>query len=581
MLPHSFDSRNESLVQLSRRDFFTASNAVPGILGTGASWFLGACGQVQRTSSTTAHATSDSLELHAINRLAYGPRPGDVEHIKQMGFHAYVEEQLNPQDQDTAILEDKLKTIKLHIEYEAGDDYPGLSEDRPLINLNKPLSELWKLVDPKKKMDWSERIRPAEEVRIATWLRAVYSNWQLREVLTEFWHNHFNVNAFVDERIAATWPLYDREIIRRNCFGNFRQFLEDVAKSTAMQYYLDNATSRASPANENYARELFELHTLGAEHYFNHFYNRWRNVPGALEGKPIGYIDQDIYEASRAFTGWTINDGTDSGRGEVFPDTGQFRYFEGWHDNYQKRILGIEFDPNQPPMMDGHKVLDLVAFHPGTAKHIASKLCRRFVCDNPPVNLIDTVSQVWITNQNAPDQIKQAVKAILLSDEFACSTAQKVKRPFELVASFLRATSADFTPNQNLIDSLAQMGYRQFDYPAPTGHPDTAEHWLGTNVMLWRWNVILRMFQEWFGVAVFNLEQQIPARLRTSREITTFWIKRLVGRSISRETFNTLVEFLAHGKGLDVSPGGTIDDVKQRLHDLVALICMTPEFQLR
>src|SRR5258708_6681680 len=242
-----------------------------------------------------------------------------------------------------------------------------MDEDRPLTWLSAPIEKLWPLDDQKTMMAHQERIRPAEEVRMASWVKAVYSKWQLREIMVEFWHNHFNINAFQEPRIACTFPIYDREVIRKNCFGNFRTFLEDVARSTAMQYYLDNFSSKASPANENYARELFELHTLGSDFYFNNLYNRWREVPGASNGKPIGYIDEDVYEAARSFTGWTIADGSGIGKGDNLPNTGRFYYYDGWHDNYQKRVLGVEFDPNQPPLADGLKVLDLVAYHPATA----------------------------------------------------------------------------------------------------------------------------------------------------------------------------------------------------------------------
>ena len=160
----------------------------------------------------------------------------------------------------------------------------------------------------------AERARPRTEVIAATLLRSVYSRYQLKEVISQFWHDHFHVNAFSDERISVALPVYDRDVIRKNCFGNFRVLLEAVATSTAMQFYLSNYSSRAGAANENYARELLELHTFGRENYLNDNFNSWREVPGALKGQPIGYIDQDVYEVARAFTGWTI------------AETGRFNY---------------------------------------------------------------------------------------------------------------------------------------------------------------------------------------------------------------------------------------------------------------
>lgn len=200
-----------------------------------------------------------------------------------------------------------------------------------------------------KEKGWHEWIRPAMEVASANWIRVTYSEWQLKELMVEFWHNHFNVAVIADMVIGSCLPAYDRDVIRKNVFGDFWIFLEDIAKSPAMLYYLNNKASQASPANENYARELFELHTLVEEHYFNDLYDKWRDVPGALEGKPIGYIDKDVYEAAHAFTGWTIADeiaNWRSGQKEFFADTGEFYYFDGWQDNYQKRILDVEIKSN-------------------------------------------------------------------------------------------------------------------------------------------------------------------------------------------------------------------------------------------
>ena len=216
----------------------------------------------------------------------------------------------------------------------------------------------------------------------ATLLRAIHSRWQLREVLVDFWHNHFNVNAAGDQAVNVALPAYDR-VIRSHALGNFREFLEAVATSPAMLVYLNNRSSRAGSANENYGRELFELHSLGRDAYLNDLYNRWRDVPGALKGSPAGYIDQDVYEAARAFTGWTIEDGAGLGGGKTLPATGRFTYVEAWHDNYQKRVLATDFDPFQPPLADGRKVLDLIAAHPATARFVCTKLCRRLVSDTP------------------------------------------------------------------------------------------------------------------------------------------------------------------------------------------------------
>lgn len=574
---------------LSRRAFVRGSAATAALAATG-------CGHL--SAETTADATyrapeppplvqsnpgeQPPPEVIALNRIAYGPRPGDVEQVRKIGLAAYVDEQLNPDDADDALCNQRLNAATLHIAYEGEGDYAPTDEQRLLTALSKPLGELWELTNWEIDIPWEERIRPLEEVRAATWIRAVYSKWQLREVLVEFWHNHFNVNAYNDDSaISATWPLYDRDVIRTHSLGNFRAFLEAVATSPAMMYYLNNATSKASPANENYARELFELHTLGAGNYLNDRYQHWRDVPGALEGKPIGYIDEDVYEAARAFTGWTIADGTET-EGDTFPNTGEFYYYDGRHDNYQKRVLGNEFDPNQPPLVDGRKVLDLVAFHPGTAQHICTKLCRRFVADNPPETLVQRAVSTWIAAQQAPDQIKQTVRTILLSPEFAQTWGQKVKRPFEQVVSFLRATNADVTPNAGLWYLMAERGYQLFEWPAPNGHPDVAGYWLSSNVMLGRWNLLLALQSDWLEAAAFDLPGQMPPEITTSRQIVTFWVDRLLGQTVAEETFTWLLDFMAQGDDPDAPPeGDDEDDLSARLSSLVALIGMTPEFQWR
>lgn len=563
---------------VSRRRFLGASTTLAGAGMAGV--------PTQRASSATRQAhtqTSPSalppIELIALNRMAYGPRPGDVVRVQGMGFTAYVDEQLNPNDADDAVCNQKLADARLQIKYSAGMGYPAVDEMRPLRTIveNWGLAQLWTL---SKNPAYQERIRPVEEVRMATLLRAVYSKWQLREALVEFWHNHFNVDAYSDSRISATWTLYDRDVIRRHCLGNFRNMLRDAAKSIAMGFYLDNAFSRDGPANENYARELFELHTLGQENYLNHLYNRWRDVPGALEGNPVGYIDQDVYEAARAFTGWTIAHGQTVSGSIRLPDTGEFAYVPLWHDNAQKRVLAFEIDSNQPQLSDGETVIRLVSEHPGTARHICRKLCRRLLADDPPASLVNALANVWIANKDAPDQIARTVRALLLSDEFANTFGRKVKRPYEVVVSFLRGANADVTPNSSLFWQLQEMGYRMFNWGPPTGHPEESAAWLSTNGMLRRWNVINQLQSTWLKAATFDLPGQTPAGL-TSRQIAEFWIARLLAVAPPQSTINRLVDLMRQNGSADAPPTGSAEEIADRIKSMVTLIAMTPEFQLR
>lgn len=570
-------------MRVTRREFLIGSSAALGMIATPAVAKLG-----ENFSSEDFLPGRPDKSFSILNRIAYGGTPEQQQHLDEIGLKKYLEYQLNPQHGTDAACNERLSKATLHIEYKAKDMKPGdkpdetwpaVKEDRPLLTLGDDIEDLWKLTDGKR-VNYNEQIRPAQEVRSATWLRAVYSEWQLREVMVEFWHNHFNVNAFGDGHIGATWPVYDA-IMRRNCFGNFRIFLEDVAKSTAMLLYLNNAKSKASPANENYARELFELHTLGADHYYNNLYNRWREVPGAVHGAPIGYIDQDVYEAARAFTGWTIEDGSNTGRGTTFPSTGKFTYFDGWHDNYQKRVLGNEFDPNAPPMADGNKVLDLVAHHPGTAIYLCTKLCRRLVSDEPPKQLLTRAVKTWQKYAKHPEQIKYVLRTIILSPEFADSEGRKVKRPFEFVASFLRTTGASFVPNEHLFNSVADAGYRHFSWPMPTGHPDTAEFWINTSSTLTNWNIAADLASGGIKDANFDMKAQTPADIRTSRQLVYYWTRRMVGKEPDDGLFSTLMQFTPHPTDAYFVPDLNNKDVNNSLKQMVVAIAMLPDFQVR
>lgn len=577
---------------LSRRALLGAGAALSGAVATAACTRLTAAPPPAARSAAQSLAAFGNvappppLEVIALNRMAYGPRPGDVARVRAMGFAAYVEEQLAPDDDDDAVLHAHLKAARMPIEHEGNADYPAVDEMRPLRALQQPLAELWRLVDWEHAPEapYAEIERPTAEVIMATFLRAIYSKWQLREVLVEFWHNHFHVNVFSDdERILATFPLYDRDVISAHALGNFRAFLAAVAQSTAMLYYLDNFSSKASPANENYARELFELHTLGAAHYYNHQYQHWRDVPGATDGRAEGYIDEDVYEAARAFTGWTVADGRELDDGDVLPSTGAFHYYAGWHDPYQKRVLGAEFAPNQPALADGQQVLDILAYHPATARHICTKLCRRLVADDPPATLVERAVATWMETQTAPDQIAQTVRAIVLSPEFAATWGQKVKRPYEVLLALLRATDATVQPGYDLHEVLSLYGYRMFAWQAPDGHPDTASYWLSTNAMLGRWNIPVVVLFNWLGEAQVDLLAQQPADVRTPRQVVRYWGERLLGYPVDATTSEQVTGLLGTHLAADEPLSGLEDAEHQQyvVAYLVAMLAMTPHFQWR
>jgi uncharacterized protein (DUF1800 family) len=514
-------------------------------------------------------------DLLLAQKITYGLTPDLIEKVKKIGFSAFLDEQLAPKEEEDGVYLQKIQTTQYTVEISKK------KESRSFSYLKQPAAALFDKLN-QEKVSYETKNLPAFEVYADAWLRAIYSNWQLKEILVDFWHNHFAVNVQADVRISISLPLYDTTI-RNYCFGNFRTLLEKVAQSPAMLYYLDNYNSKASPANENYARELFELHTLGAENYLNHLYNRWKEVPNALQEKPIGYIDEDVYEAARAFTGWTVNDGRDNEKGGKFANNGAFFYYEGWHDSYQKRVLGVEFPPNQPPLADGLKVLDLLANHPATAKFICTKLCQRLVTDQPPISLISKAMEVWTKNINSPEQIKLVLKTILTSDEMKQAVGQKSKRPFELLVSAIRALQAPFTPNQYLLYLFASTGQHLFTNPFPKGNPDTAQYWHNPNFLLARWNALITLISEdWHKLLDFDVVKQTPNHLLTARQITEFWLNRFLPLGNNEKIKEKCANFLAQGGDIDDEVTYYNDDErKHRLVNMVALIAMSPAFQMR
>ena len=258
----------------------------------------------RRTSGATRGVapTLPPLSVIALNRIAFGPRPGDLAAFQALGGNddarltAFVDQQLDPASIDDSELDAALV---------AGG----------FTTLGKTLQQLWTdhhLNDA----NYDEHVQPLRETISATWLRARYSRRQLVEVLADFWHNHFNVFAW-EYRLTPLFVHYDRDVIRANALGNFRTLLGAVASSSTMLYYLDNYTSSVAGPNENFSRELFELHTLGAENYLGVM--QQFEVPLDGDGFPLGYVDNDVFETTRCFTGWTVDD-------EGLGNTGGFAY---------------------------------------------------------------------------------------------------------------------------------------------------------------------------------------------------------------------------------------------------------------
>ncbi len=531
-----------------------------------------------------AQASTGGLDRLWLNRLTFGATQVETARIAKMGRTAWLDWQLSLPETDPA-LDARLAAARLRIVYDSGLDEEGnhwdaLDEMRPLSSLAADPADLMRLLDwgPGKGMDFSERARPAQEVIAAAPIRAVHAEAQLREGMTQFWHDHFNVNSGKDETTAVFFPDYDATL-RRHAFGNFRTLLGEVARAPAMLYYLNNADSVASPATENYARELLELHTLGAGNYLNDRYSDWSAVPGAASGLADGYLDLDVYEVARAFTGWSVGDGRWLAEGEEAPRTGRFHYVARWHDPYQKRILGREFAPNRAPMADGDEVLDLLASHPGTARHLCEKIARRFLADAPDMALVDRLAAVFLAEAAAPDQIGRVIRALVLAPEFEAGPA-KLRRPFEFLAALYRATGADVDPVENGYHwQLSRAGWRQHEFGPPTGHPDRIAAWTGASSLNRMVDLALYAHDDWFATARADLSG-LAGDGESGRAFLARHASGLApggAEAIAQELGQAFF-----GAGLD-DPLGPVPppDRQSAAQMAIAFAALTPEFLLR
>ena len=506
--------------------------------------------------------SKDEQIIHALNRLTFGPRPGDVEVVRKMGVKKWIELELHPERiAENPELAKKLAPLESLRLSQADTEriYPNpqmiraiaagrqpmpddpvtraaverviqrfkvkkdAADNRPL----EPAVELDKLLTreqvrmlrtgtveqkraviaaiPENRMDdiaialppgLRLQLLPAVEPALRRKLmlltapqqlvafdlsegkvyRAILSNRQLEERLMDFWYNHFNV--FLDKGADRYLvPTYEREAIRPHVLGKFRDLLEATAKSPAMLFFLDNwesvgpdtsqqrrnAKRPVRGLNENYARELMELHTLG------------------VDG---GYTQKDVTEVARCFTGWTIR---------APRQGGDFFYNDRVHDKGEKTVLGVKI-PAGGGQDDGEKVLDILARHPATARFISKKLAQRFVADDPPPKLIDQMARTF---RDKNGDIREVMKTMLTSDEFFSQAAYrvKVKTPFEMIVSAVRATGAQVNFAFPLARKIADLGEPLYRKLEPTGYSDTDREWVNSAALLARMNFALALTQ--------------------------------------------------------------------------------------
>jgi uncharacterized protein (DUF1800 family) len=423
-------------------------------------------------AGTPAVPEDDQAATHALNRLAYGPRPGDVEAVRGMGVAAWIERQLHPERISDAALDARLApltTLTLDAATIVRDyDRPAVAErrQRQRAKADAPDATTASTTDAPGD-DTRPALTPAQqklrsvlaELEDAKILRAVYSERQLEAVLVDVWFNHFNV--FAGKGPTRSYVTeYERDVIRPHVLGRFRELLGATAKSPAMLFYLDNWRNVDRGLNENYARELLELHTVG------------------VDG---GYTQQDIVHVARAFTGWTMRPREGSG----------FRFVAALHDRGPKTVLGHAIRAGGG-IDDGEQVLDLLAAHPRTAHRVATTLAQRFVSDTPPPALVERAAARFLATHG---DLREVVRTIVTSPEFfAPATAHaKLKTPFEFVASALRAATADVRNARPLARTLRELGMPLYFCQPPTGYADTAEAWASAGALVSRVNFALAL----------------------------------------------------------------------------------------
>ena len=460
-----------------------------------------------------AGLSREQAAAHLLSRFSYGAQPGEVDRVARMGLERWFERQLQaglPDSELDARLA-RLRTTRLS-QHQILTEYPP-----PGMLLRRAREEGVEFPDRQKDrrafrkalLDYQEKMgaRPhrqlvAEAFANKLW-RARYSQNQLHEVMSDFWFNHLYVSVS-DNQARPLVGHYEDHVIRRHALTSFESLLSASARHPAMLFYLDNASSSAAPeattsldvitkwmdesprlrrferqmsrrkkgVNENYARELLELHTLG--------------VNG-------GYGQKDVEELARILTGWLAIPPQLYLRVRAWNQEGQrlglvldelFLFASPLHDAEPKSLLGVEF-PAGAGMEEGERALRMLASHPSTAEHLSRKLAIRFVSDDPPETLVKRLAKSYRENKG---EVKPWLRTLVRSPEFWQARGQKVKTPFELLLSAARATDCELIPSRPLFNRLSEMGQPPYGYQAPTGFPDQADHWISSSTLLSRMN---------------------------------------------------------------------------------------------
>jgi uncharacterized protein (DUF1800 family) len=564
--------------------------------------------------------TDQQKVVHALNRLGFGPRPGDVERVAKIGLDAYIRGQLHPETIDDSVSEKAVASldtlamdsphlmteyygdIRRFIEQQRDSGDPQEMKLRYGIDSSKmpaPPAESHKPEPPKLQgLAQRDALRCIGELQQGKIVRAVLSERQLNEVLVDFWSNHFNIDVRKGQ-CRALKVADDREVIRPHIWGRFRDLLDASAHSPAMLFYLDNAensverqrsaiemklidmyvqkrigmagkslVSDKEGPNENYGREILELHSLG------------------VDG---GYTQKDVQEVARCFSGWGVN-----------AQRGSFEFRSIRHDTGEKLVLG-HIIPAGGGIDDGEKVLDILAAHPSTAKFISRKLCQRFVSDDPPADLVDRVAKIFTASDG---DLRRVVEAIVTSPEFSDPKTyqSKIKSPFEYAVSAIRATGGQFIDPpapwdkvRGTIEGAATLGYGGdrlslqkrksvnwsvyemgeplFAFTAPIGYPEVSSKWVSPGALIDRLNFALALTEQ--NVSDIRFES---AKLLTGADTDqpSVVLDRLSDALLHGQMTDATRKTLASRALPQEGSGGTVNVAK-----VTALILGSPEFQRR
>jgi uncharacterized protein (DUF1800 family) len=517
--------------------------------------------------------------LHALNRLGFGPHPGQVEQIKKTGLENWIQAQLHPENIGDPQVDARLAQIHSLILSTAAlfDEYPPQDIAAKRLGMKvedyqKRLQESAKQPAGMNSLPFKDPNEIVNDVMEAKLIRAVYSERQLSEQLSDFWFNHFNIFIYKD---ADRWYLipYERDAIRPHVLGKFRDLLEATAKSPAMMFYLDNSSSadprafdrlklhpvRPRPGeklpplgpkrglNENYGRELMELHTLG------------------VDG---GYKQEDVISVARAFTGWTI---------ESPRENPAFYFDERIHDPDPKRVLGKNIKAGG--IKDGEQVLDLLVKDPHTARHLSLQMAQHFVSDDPPPALVARMAKTF---QKSKGDIRAVMTAMIYSPEFWSRAAfrAKVKTPFELVASAARALGADVDQPLQLAQWVSRIGEPLYQCLTPNGYSGQAPAWVSTGALLNRVNFAVALSGNKVRGALVDVNSLVGTDVGTNPHLA---LDRMEGEFLAGQVSDTTRETLEKEMTEPRILGAKLDDPVTQVNVslITGLVLGSPEFQKR